>query len=295
MVHSLLSGIPDIMDETPSTEDQSAGASDTLFDDDDVYEPLEEVDKQFTGLENIFDTDVDSTSNMHTIPDCVQGDPPSPLLSSQDENISPQPTEKILRYTEFPALENSNLFKSEPLDEKHPSPFLPTFPHRPTLTLTSILIRADELSTLYPPTHPSVSAASIMGPQSVIFTWSEDPEQLPPDDDAELIVQRPELIVLPYVEPDDADGKESDDRDKGRDTDRWKLLHTPLRIGGINVKTRTLVAGAVLVLGVGLAVYGFRTRSVSPLGPSGAGYPGGRGHDWKRARVWIGKAVAGII
>lgn len=73
----------------------------------------------------------------------------------------------------------------------------PARAHRPRLSLTSLLRRTDELFSQYPPSHPAILLSGIMGPQSVVFTWAESPSELPADDEAELMVTQPQLIVLP--------------------------------------------------------------------------------------------------
>ncbi|KAG6838684.1 hypothetical protein C0991_009574, partial [Blastosporella zonata] len=69
--------------------------------------------------------------------------------------------------------------------------------------LSSLLTRADELYALCPPTHPSLSLPHIMGPQSVVYTWSESFSSLPTDTEAEAMVSCPGLIVYPYIEDDE--------------------------------------------------------------------------------------------
>jgi hypothetical protein len=157
---------------------------------------------------------------------------------------------------------------------------MPSFllPHRPKITLTSLLTRADELYSLYPPTHLLVSVSSIMGPKSVLFTWSERASERVNDDEAEAIVTHPELIVRPYVEPEHSDAESPNEKrrraQKMRDS------------GWIMVERRTLiVAGAVVVIGIGLAVYGIRTRSTVTTGGSQYG---------RKIRTWIGRVLAGV-
>jgi hypothetical protein len=85
------------------------------------------------------------------------------------------------------------------------------------VSLSSLLIRADELYATYPPTHPLIDLPSIMGPKSVVFTWCEDPSMLPDDDEAEEIINKPELVVLPYIpEASEVDSSEKHVVRKGR-------------------------------------------------------------------------------
>ena len=175
-------------------------------------------------------------------------------------------------------------------------------PRRPRLSLTALLTQADALMQEYPPTHPRVALHSIMGPQSVVHTWAENARDLPPDDDAERMVARPELVVLPPPLPSplasddegwDADGeKEERERGtgrKGKEKGRRKTLRKPRRLADAIVQRKTIVAGAVLILGVAVAVYGLNG------GLPGAG-GGGHGHGGHRA-AWrkVGKMLGGLV
>ena len=179
---------------------------------------------------------------------------------------------------------------------------LPTTP----IPLPTILAHADALLAQYPPSHPLLRLSSIMGPQSVVFTWSENFSDLPSDATAEAMIGRPELVVYPVGpeemegeadEEDEGDGEsesESDYDDKSRGkTPRKKSarrgksgkegggLRKPftrsktikkkvqklLKMFGTttgadqqitHVDGRTMVAGAVLVLGVAIAIYGIK-------------------------------------
>ncbi|KAI0659898.1 rab-GTPase-TBC domain-containing protein [Cubamyces menziesii] len=183
-----------------------------------------------------------------------------------------------------------------------PDPLDNIRPQRPRVSLTALLTHADELFALYPPTHPDVNIASIMGPQSAMLTWSERPSELPDDDEAELMVTKPELVVLPYVESDD--GVASDEASsyhsphrKGHRGEkesekerRRKKLRKPRRLTDIVVQRRTMVAGAVLVLGVAVAVYGL--NSGLP-GNSGGHHRSGFGREWRKVGRLLGGALMG--
>ncbi|KAH9888019.1 rab-GTPase-TBC domain-containing protein [Cubamyces lactineus] len=183
-----------------------------------------------------------------------------------------------------------------------PDPLDNIRPQRPRVSLTALLTQADELYELHPPTHPGVNVASIMGPQSVMLTWSERPSELPDDDEAELMVTKPELVVLPYVELDD--GIASDEASsyhsphrKGHRGEkesekarRRKKLRKPHRLTDIVVQRRTMVAGAVLVLGVAMAVYGLN----GGLPGSGSGHHrSGFGKEWRKVGRFLGGALVG--
>ncbi|OSD05074.1 hypothetical protein PYCCODRAFT_1362821 [Trametes coccinea BRFM310] len=196
--------------------------------------------------------------------------------------------------------------KASPLRTTSPDPLDMLRPHRPRVSLTSLLKHADELYAQFPPTHPDVAVSSIMGPQSVMLTWSERRAELPDDDEAELMVTKPELVVLPYVEPEDEDlasdeassyrptpargdrnrkgAKEESEKEKRR-----RRLRKPRRLTDIVVQRRTMVAGAVLVLGVAMAVYGYNASL-----PGGGGHHrGGFGREWRKVGRFLGGALVG--
>jgi len=188
-------------------------------------------------------------------------------------------------------------------------------PHsQPPVPLTTLLAQADALHALYPPSHASLHLSSIMGPQSVVFTWSESFPALPDDDEAEAMVAHPELVVYPYIDELEADGEEGEEEDsssvdekrKGRrrrlglNKSRFQSLQR-FRVEG---RTGTMVAGAVLVLGIAVAVYGVRVRGTHPgggiygLGPGGMdgiwGRVGGlEKGEWRKMAGSLGGAVAG--
>ncbi|KAI9062078.1 hypothetical protein FKP32DRAFT_1630189, partial [Trametes sanguinea] len=173
-----------------------------------------------------------------------------------------------------------------------PDPLETLRPHRPRVSLTSLLKHADELYAQYPPTHPDVAVSSIMGPQSAMLTWSEHRAELPDDDEAELMVTKPELVVLPYVEPEDEDlasDEAKNEREESEKEKRRRKLRKPRRLTDIVVQRRTMVAGAVLVLGVAMAVYGYNAGL-----PGGSGHHrGGFGREWRKVGRFLGGALAG--
>jgi hypothetical protein len=220
-------------------------------------------------------------------------------------------------------------------DEKPLRP--PTPPHRNTsthalTTLSSLLTHADSLYELYPPTHPGLAMSSIMGPQSVVYTWREPKpssvlaevksteweDQGIADDEAEAMVSCTGLVVYPYI---DETTKNDDDDDvyptleeemveeeeeewwgwwnekrrmgrKQRDKEREKykknknlkgkrrprkLRKNPLS----RVERRTMLAGAVVVLGVAMAVYGARVGRSSSVG-----WDAHHGREWRTVGSW---------
>ena len=280
MVHSLLSGIPDLLDDDllpksglvdvlTDVPPQSDGLDSTSSDEiENAYEPFETTDEQSSASCN---TVLDSVSDLDNVSDTTLFGNHSSLPQEKDLDAVPSlcPEPPLLQ----PDVEK---IYDEP---SRPTISVPSsFPHRPRITLTALLTRADELYSLYPPTHNSVAVSSIMGPQSVIFTWSEQTSERLDDDEAESIVTRPELIVRPYADPNDSDTVSP--TEKGRP----QKMRDPSRSSWIAVDRRTFIAGAVVVIGIGLAVYGIRTRSTATQGGSQYG---------RRLRTWIGRALAG--
>ncbi|PIL23198.1 hypothetical protein GSI_14507 [Ganoderma sinense ZZ0214-1] len=165
-------------------------------------------------------------------------------------------------------------------------------PRRPRVSLTALLTEADALMRQYPPTHPDVALRTVMGPQSVVHTWAERARDLPSDDDAERMVDRPELVVCPPPPPSplpsEDEGEEWEKEEVGKKRGRGrgrKKLRKPRRLRDVIVQRRTMVAGAVLVLGVAVAVYGLS-----------GGLPSGNGHGGQRA-AWrkMGKMLGGLV
>jgi len=330
MIHSILSSIPDIYEEgddplpveagaenseiqTEATsgdpgilaEKEETAAADDLAEDEvsspKVDDSLEE--ERSSGNTSPTPVDVhddsqgkkDDTLHVHETPE-----------EATDKTLSPPPS-----YTELEQSIDSDAdseVKEVPektISSRPPSPasdddVIP----RPRVTLTSLLMRADELYEQYPPSHSSIMLSSIMGPQSVMLTWSEDPADLPSDDDAELMVTKPELVVLPYIEPedevasDDESGYVSGTRGRRRnekeehDRRRRRKLRKPRHL---LVERKTMVAGAVLVLGVAMAVYGYQAGGPGGLFRS-EGYQQRRPlvREWKRVSRFVGGLALGV-
>ncbi|KAL1738442.1 hypothetical protein HDZ31DRAFT_22592, partial [Schizophyllum fasciatum] len=170
---------------------------------------------------------------------------------------------------------------TDPSRSSAPRNRTPQGPPRPTIPLSSLLEDADALYARYPPSHPGLHLSSIMGPQSVVFTW----DARIPDDDAEKMVLRPDLVVYPEV--DTADEAAADEK-RGTARKRRKL-HKRFRVRD---RRMVMAAGAVLVLGVAIAVYGPKQ--------------GGRGglldmlkdeesrRHWMQLGGWVGGAVGSM-
>ncbi|KAF8878714.1 rab-GTPase-TBC domain-containing protein [Infundibulicybe gibba] len=172
--------------------------------------------------------------------------------------------------------ESPDMEKSAESDTTTPPPY----PKRPPkLSLPSLLAEADQLYAKYPPNHPSIHLASIMGPQSVVFTWSENPSHLPSDSTAEFMVNHPELIVYPYVE-EVPSTKEGDDA-AGQKSPAGKKQSRNIRFNNMEGR-RFMLAGAVLVLSIAVVLYGIEERSSS-------GHPDPE--TWSRLGGWVGEAL----
>ena len=298
MVHSLLSGMPDISDDAPSTSihgELSIPSAEYQPNSDLSHPPValpvgEQVDGVPRGdideaLQNM--EDQESGPLLHVPNDSEAAailDPERPPTQPLEESTR-RPMPDRVAFAE--SVDNPSLLqsKADEVNEKksNPQPITPSH-RRASLSLTSLLTHADELYSLYPPTHPSVSLSSIFGPQSVVFTWSEDLSEMPDDDEAELMASKMELIVWPYVEPVTED-KELDDN-RGTDKRRKpRKLRKPLSLAGLTVQRRTVVTGAVLALSICIAFYSIRSRPMGSLGFAEA-HP--RLHSWRRLAACLG-------
>ena len=221
---------------------------------------------------------------------------------------------------------------------KTPLPRTPSSRRSPTcsgpvlMTLSSLLKHADSLYECYPPTHPGLALSTIMGPQSVVYTWREPElsssaivmggneweEERLADDEAEAMVARPELVVYPYIEEDEdvdvswaseeeangwgwwsekrtkvnrkqkGNGRARKETGKEREKRRPRRLRkNPLS----RVEKRTMLAGAVLVLGIAMAVYGSRIGRGSS---SGRDAHGSDWREWRRMGSWVGGVLVGV-
>jgi len=232
-------------------------------------------------------------------------DPPSDFTektpgNNENENPSPKRSSSNL---EIPPNDDTssvlNPIKFEKSETAPPTP--PTHPQLAKLVLTDLLKLADDLYDKYPPSHSMLALSSIMGPQSVVFTWSESFSALPSDNTAEAMVSHPELVVYPYVEVNtyqkETDVEEKEGRSKtARRKRRHKLRKSPFG----QLEKKTVLAGTVIVLGVAVAIYGIKVRN----GPGSHGLfqafadghrtHGGVAKDWKRVGGWVGGTLAGV-
>lgn len=314
MLHSLLSGLPDLFDgeetkaESRETKESKQEPTPVKTEVGDVELPSGDVqadghpeaitvpqsmkDEPTSGIST---TSQDEPKSIVVTPPPVFGaltdvDPLVPSLTDDAE----QPLQDNLPSNIFEGAESLSPTNTAEIDEEKPLVSTPPTPppesdsesdaelfaSRTKVSLSSLLLRADELYQSYPPSQPSLCLSETMGPQSVVYTWSEDPSNLPSDDEAEAMVLKPELVVYPYVEPEPSENDEHDEKGKRR---RRRKLRKPRRfvVGG-----RAMVAGAVIVLGVSMAVYGIRSGHVQRYS---------RGHGWRpwRKMEQVGGILAG--
>ncbi|TBU25435.1 rab-GTPase-TBC domain-containing protein [Dichomitus squalens] len=214
---------------------------------------------------------------------------PSTLISAEHEKspLSPAEADQLL----VPISDDEEKPPLPPTPARTSSPEPLGRPRRPRISLTTLLTRADELMREYPPTHPQIALSTIMGPQSVVHTWSERARDLPSDDDAERMVLRPDLIVCPPPpEPVPSDDEREREHERKR-RERRRKLRKPRRLTDVIVQRKTMVAGAVLVLGVAMAVYGFNGGALPGMGGGHGGHRGAFGREWRR----VGKLLGGFM
>ncbi|KDQ07337.1 hypothetical protein BOTBODRAFT_38868 [Botryobasidium botryosum FD-172 SS1] len=169
----------------------------------------------------------------------------------------------------------------ETLDSSTLSPsLLPSAP----IPLCTLLQKASALYAAHPPTSPEISAQRILGPKSVVFTWSDFASLLPSDDDAEAMVNLPkEEIVLPLMD---------EDEEAERDDKEWSIVEKEKERASIRrqrvltkFRGRTVMTSVVMLVGVALAIY------ASGGGPPGSGGAKSRDAEWRRWAAWFSGVV----
>jgi hypothetical protein len=150
----------------------------------------------------------------------------------------------------------SGLASSDPADIPLPPSPVSTSPASPIhaesshsqsiYSLLSVLRFSDELLDRFPPNTPDLCLTRTLGPASAMRTWAQESALLPSDDHAEaLVVAGTDIVMREVLE---LPPREKEPRQKPR---RMRKSRTS--------ETRLLVVGAVLVLGVAVAV-GVRSR-----------------------------------
>ena len=101
---------------------------------------------------------------------------------------------------------------------------------------------SDELFVRFPPSTPDLCLTRTLGPASAMRTWAQESVLLPNDDQAEaFVVAGTDIVVHEALEPP-PHGKEPRQRPRKGSMRKSRS------------ETRLLVVGAVLVLGVAVAV-----------------------------------------
>jgi len=203
-----------------------------------------------------------------------------PTFSENDTTLVDEPITEAESEETKPAPTPTSTPPSEPEPEdSDPWPDTPGQPAKARLSLSSLLRQADDLFVRFPPSHPKLDLDKIMGPRSTIFTWTES--SVPSDDELEQYVKTPHLVVLPYVDPvEEALRKQKEARElERRTTERKRMLRKSL-FARVKVEKKTMLAGAVLALGIAITVYGIRAP-----GDAGRGHHRG---DMKKLLRYIG-------
>ncbi|KAJ3744251.1 rab-GTPase-TBC domain-containing protein [Lentinula detonsa] len=197
---------------------------------------------------------------------------PSPMLSASQSSIhstsssssnvtspprDPLPSSSSSSSQSQPQLDGLELFRGA---------------KRSPIPLSTLLRDADRLLEAYPPHEDysnkkinvssslSNSSASIMGPYSIVYTWSEDPAKLPSDTEAESMVRDTSKVVFPWDPSLDEDGEvvvEQDEKDSIGDPKKRRRGFGDGRV----LRPELMLsagAGAVLVIAIALAMFSNR-------------------------------------
>lgn len=309
MAHSLLSGLPELYDgdemgEAPLKEGLTEVKVENEVEEDGNRQNIGRGWMD-TGMEQGHGIESNETISLHNTP--LDDNPAMPVVSIPiNPTVDPEPklelggsdstaslsapegvvkdsqkapTEDIL---EQPILQHDSYPSIELEDEDDKQPSTPPSPapgasfSRPKVSLSSLLLHADFLYSTYPSVHPALFLTEIMGPNSVINTWSPAASILPTDDDAESMVLTPALVVYPDVE-EDLSVKKNEKRTQ-------KRLRRFVRVA---LERRMMVAGAVFVLGVAMAVYGIRNGHNQRFGHGGV-------RDWRRLGGQLGDVIVSV-
>ncbi|KAF8812134.1 hypothetical protein BYT27DRAFT_7160272 [Phlegmacium glaucopus] len=332
MIHSLLSSLPNIADDALDEEESVAEDLTPLKGEESLNDPDKTFFKEETAPDGHVDGALDQVLN-HAKTESERHEPP---VNDQEQALKPLDSDKVplqQDHSEDEATSSPKISETSPEHSKADSasgehildmvpevpasdptsnitvkleddddilPACSTCPKLPKLFLTDLLKHADALYSAFPPGHPGLSLSSIMGPQSVVFTWSESPSSLPSDNTAEAMVSCPDLVVYPFIETDSHEmkSKESSEAEEKIDKKARRKRHRLRKSPFSHVEKKTMVAGTVIVLGVAMAIYGVkvsRDRSGHGIFHS---FAEGHGHtgtkDWRRLGGWVGGAVTGM-
>ncbi|KAG8708830.1 40S ribosomal protein S6 [Ceratobasidium sp. 423] len=148
-----------------------------------------------------------------------------PLDGSHDaQNLVDPPVDCVIPAPPSPASSLSSL-----------PPQGPSVGHRdgPTVPLSQVLQCADRLRTRYPISHEKLRLKETLGPQSMLRTWSEDPDEIIGDETAEEYVLATDQIVYPDMDDDVFEPYPPPSLDKPSDTRLARLpkLNMALTVG----------------------------------------------------------------
>ncbi|KAJ7355351.1 rab-GTPase-TBC domain-containing protein [Mycena albidolilacea] len=266
MMHSILSALPEIIDDESIAEEPQPKDGDNFFPElkeESLPEEVSDVTQDPSDLLVASDA-LSQTQSSETA-----GEPHADLPAEQEAS-----DDLDLPLAESVAEIQTDLLSSPPpevpTDDSDCAPTSSRRPWKPKPhTMTDILNMSDALYKSHPPADPSLQLSSIMGPQSVVFIWSTDASDMPSDDEAERMVERLDLVVYPElstVEP------------KERDTKIPRPKRFKRRAGSGTVG---LLVGAGLVLGVAVAISVY-----------GARQGGDPTRNWRKLGRWAGGVVA---
>ena len=155
--------------------------------------------------------------------------------------------------------------KLDPSDDE-PNPYDP-------IPLSRIFRMTDDLLARYPLDGPLIRGGEIMGPHSVVCTYDAEPTESLPLCDAQKLVES-EVILPGATEPDEEPAPPP-----------IKHFRRP------RSKIGTVMAVGVVVLGVGIAMYGLRADSRSGWRGWWAAVVG----SWVRSRRWVRRLDVDVL
>lgn len=282
-----------------ATDNLSSAESAVLVDDYKSFRPppifLPDSTKDMTaGFEQdkSHDTDVEDitavsiSAESHADDDTVFGDDINPDVArpeSTDDAASRQ-----IDISEKVAVESRSSVSSAAATLPDPS-------SKTSVSLSSLLFVADDLYKRYPPMPssgedepPSLDIGNVLGPSSVLFTWSQDPNQMLSNEEAEKIVrdglsgvvlENDGSSEIDIAEEEEKNWKEQEERRVKREWDRAMRKRI--------VKSGLGVTVAVLV---GLAAIALYSMERSANGNSN----GKSIQEWRKSLGWVGGMLLGI-
>jgi TBC1 domain family member 20 len=267
MIHSILTGLPNLTDYSKfHDDDQSKPSPDPAVPEYSDSVPLSGADDSPV-TDEVSKTCNTSEFHSHScmgpsssncsprrdedVPSAIAADN-SPVLSLPKPEIFTSPPPDAL---DAPA-------SFDPADIPLPPSAAPTPPESPpespesshaqtAYSLSNVLLLADKLFSLFPPSAPDLHLTYTLGPASAMRTWAQEAALLPSDDQAEaLVVAGVDFVVRDAFEP----------TSQSKEQQRAKIGRKRRVNRG---ETRLIVAGAVLVLGAAVVV-GIHSRRGGP-------------------------------